>query len=499
LKGFLKGWNDMEEFYSYSEIERRWQAIWADRETFKCSEYPDRPKFYCLEMYPYPSGKLHMGHVRNYAIGDAIARFKLMNGFSVMHPMGWDAFGLPAENAAIERGIHPAKWTYENIDYMKKQLKRMGFSYDWNRELATCDVLYYKWEQWLFLKLYEKGLVYQGKKVIMYCPRCATPLSNFEIVMDNSYQSVTEESTVYKYPVKNQQKTFLLAWSTTPWNKLVTPALAVNPKLEYVKVQQGDEFYILAKETLNILDGEYTVAERFIGKQLTDYQFEVHFDFYADQRKADEQIGKVIADEFVTADEGTGIVTLAVYGEDDYRIMQAHNIQLAEHVDDEGKLQSEIKPWAGMDILQANPLINENLAKRGLIYKSEPLTHSVALCHRCSTRLYYAPLPAWFIDVQQLKKELIAQNEKINWQEGKVVVFDDTFEHEVWNNTGETRVVLLIDVIRPFNFPLSFINSAIVNLIGNSSYVREAMKNHELWETNFYTGLKENHQVMLKS
>src|SRR5574341_348945 len=131
--------------YPFREIETKWQGIWEERKQFRVSEDPGRPKFYCLEMFPYPSGRIHMGHVRVYAIGDLLARYKWMRGFNVLHPMGWDAFGLPAEYSAIENGVHPAIWTYENIDYMRSQLKKMGLSYDWGREVATCDPAYYKW------------------------------------------------------------------------------------------------------------------------------------------------------------------------------------------------------------------------------------------------------------------------------------------------------------------------------------------------------------------
>jgi leucyl-tRNA synthetase len=143
----------MNQKYMPQEIELKWQRYWEENNSFAATEDPTREKYYLLEMFPYPSGRIHMGHVRNYTIGDVVARYKRMQGLNVLHPMGWDAFGMPAENAAIERGIHPAKWTRENIAYMRGQLKRMGFSYDWDREFATCDPSYYRWEQWLFLQM----------------------------------------------------------------------------------------------------------------------------------------------------------------------------------------------------------------------------------------------------------------------------------------------------------------------------------------------------------
>ena len=167
--------------YPFREIEAKWQRIWDECRQFRAVEDPSRPKFYCLEMFPYPSGRIHMGHVRVYAIGDLLARFKRMRGFNVLHPMGWDAFGLPAENAAIEHGVHPAIWTYENIDNMRAQLKKMGISYDWEREVTTCDPAYYKWEQLIFIKMLERGLAYRRRSTVNWCPSCQTVLANEQV------------------------------------------------------------------------------------------------------------------------------------------------------------------------------------------------------------------------------------------------------------------------------------------------------------------------------
>ena len=171
----------MEEKYLPKSVEEKWQEFWETNKSFKVTEDQARRKYYLLEMFPYPSGRIHMGHVRNYSIGDVVARFKRMKGFNVLHPMGWDAFGMPAENAAIQNKSHPAKWTYENIAYMRGQLKKMGFSYDWDRELATCDVDYYKWEQLIFLKMYKKGLAYKKTSFVNWCPRCGTVLANEQV------------------------------------------------------------------------------------------------------------------------------------------------------------------------------------------------------------------------------------------------------------------------------------------------------------------------------
>ncbi|QSX29181.1 leucine--tRNA ligase [Shewanella cyperi] len=171
----------MQEQYNPSEIEALVQKHWAENKTFEVTEDPNKEKFYCLSMFPYPSGRLHMGHVRNYTIGDVVARFQRLQGKNVLQPIGWDAFGLPAENAAIKNATAPAPWTYENIDYMKNQLKMLGFGYDWSREIATCTPEYYRWEQWFFTKLYEKGLVYKKTAAVNWCPNDQTVLANEQV------------------------------------------------------------------------------------------------------------------------------------------------------------------------------------------------------------------------------------------------------------------------------------------------------------------------------
>ena len=172
----------MKEKYNFTEIEKKWQDVWEKEAAFKTVEDYDKEKYYVLEMFPYPSGKLHMGHVRNYSIGDVIARFKRLKGYNVLHPMGWDSFGLPAENAAIKNDIHPAIWTDSNIAEMHRQLQGLGFSYDWDREVATCKEEYYKWMQWIFIQFYNKGLAYKKDNPVNWCPSCQTVLANEQVV-----------------------------------------------------------------------------------------------------------------------------------------------------------------------------------------------------------------------------------------------------------------------------------------------------------------------------
>ncbi|MDI6821481.1 MAG: leucine--tRNA ligase [Actinomycetota bacterium] len=172
----------MAEKYDFVKIEEKWQKKWEESNLYKVTEDPTKKKKYILEMFPYPSGELHMGHMRNYVIGDVVARYNKMRGYNILHPMGYDAFGLPAENAAIQHGIHPKEWTYQNISTMRKQLKRQGISYDWGREITTCEPDYYRWGQWLFLKFMERGLVYRKKASVNWCPGCETVLANEQVV-----------------------------------------------------------------------------------------------------------------------------------------------------------------------------------------------------------------------------------------------------------------------------------------------------------------------------
>ncbi len=180
------------ERYSPQAIEKKWQKKWEEEKAFRTEMDSSLPKYYTLEMFPYPSGNLHMGHVRNYSIGDVLARYKTMEGYNVLHPMGFDSFGMPAENAAIKNGVHPAKWTYKNIENMERQQREMGLSYDWDREAITCSPEYYKWTQWLFELFYERGLAYKKKASVNWCDTCGTVLANEQVIEGKCWRCDSE-------------------------------------------------------------------------------------------------------------------------------------------------------------------------------------------------------------------------------------------------------------------------------------------------------------------
>ena len=184
----------MIETYDFAAIEAKWQRAWEAEQAFAAVVDPARPKFYLLEMYPYPSGRIHMGHVRNYSIGDVIARQKIMAGYAVLHPIGWDALGMPAENAAIKHGTHPRTWTLDNVDHMRAQLKRMGISYDWSREVNTCLPEYYRWNQWIFLRMLERGLAFRKESWVNWCSQCRTVLANEQVVGGGCWRCETPVS-----------------------------------------------------------------------------------------------------------------------------------------------------------------------------------------------------------------------------------------------------------------------------------------------------------------
>lgn len=426
----------VESVPKFADLEEHIIAYWKKNKIFERSveERPaDRPWTF-LDGPPFVTGMPHYGSLLSSIPKDVFGRYYTMKGYRVRRVWGWDGHGLPIENKVegelgikrkrdIEETVGVAKFITECKKYVTQMsaewewyVDHIGRWVDFQNAYKTWDTPYMESVMWVFAQMYKRGYIYRGLRVSLYCPHCSTPISNFEVAMDaENHRDVTESATTYKYPVVGQDRTYFLAWSTTPWNKIVTPALAVNPKLVYVKVKQGDEYYILGKETLKMLheDPAYEVVDEMKGADLVGMQFVPHYDYY--EIAEGELAWQIVSGDFVTEDEGTGIVTLAAYGEEDMVVMRELNIHIETHVDDEGMVKDSVPTFGGMYYLKANKAVNEDLASRGLVYDDKPYTHTVAHCWRCATQLFYNPQHAWYVDIQRLKPLLEKTNEQINW------------------------------------------------------------------------------------
>ncbi|RJR29982.1 isoleucine--tRNA ligase [Candidatus Microgenomates bacterium] len=435
---YMGKFNEVDPKASFPNLENKIIDYWKEHKVFEESveSRPRERTWTFLDGPPFITGMPHYGSLLSSMPKDLYPRFWTMKGFRVRRVWGWDCHGLPAENKVENKlGIKRKKDIEEKvgvkkfIDECKLYVSEVSSEWEWyvdhigrwvdfKNAYRTMDKDYMESVMWVFSELYKKNLIYKGLRVSLYCPHCSTPISNFEVAMDaDNYQEVKEPANTYKYKLKDAKNTYLLAWSTTPWNKIATPALAVNPKLKYVRVKQGGEFYILAKATLNALtDVDFKIVEEFPGSDLVGQKFEPHYNFYKIDK--DKKAFVVIPGDFVSADEGTGVVTIAAYGEEDLQAMKENNIQIIQHIDEEGKLKSFVPKWGGMNYLDVNPLVNEDLSSRGLMYHEENHTHTIPTCWRCHTRLIFAPQDAWYVDIQKLKPKLKAQNSYINWFPG---------------------------------------------------------------------------------
>lgn len=428
---------------SFPALEEETLKYWKENKIFEKTLEKVAPNgnWTFLDGPPFVTGMPHYGTLLSSIPKDVFGRYWTMKGFHVRRVWGWDGHGLPIENKVenklkikrkkdIEDVIGVGKFIAECLGYVQEvsaewewYVDHIGRWVDFKNAYKTWDLPYMETVMWVFKNIYDKGYIYKGLRVSLYCPHCVTPISNFEVAMDaDNYKDVTEPSNVYKYQLADEKNTFLLAWSTTPWTKIATTALAVNPNIDYVKVRQGGEIYILAKTRMEMLLSEpkLEIIEEFKGNALLGKKFVGHFDYF--KHEPDKKVFEVIGGEFVTATEGTGIVTVAAYGEEDLAVMNKFNVQIILHLDEEGKIKSEVGMFSGESYLSANPKINAYLAEKNLVYREDSLTHSVPTCWRCHERLIYAPQNAWFMDIQKLKKQLAETNELVNW-------YPDHFKH----------------------------------------------------------------------
>ncbi|KKT97591.1 MAG: Isoleucine-tRNA ligase [Microgenomates group bacterium GW2011_GWA1_46_15] len=417
------------------QLEEEVLKHWDETDAFakSVSQRPATKPYIFYDGPPFATGLPHYGHLLASTIKDVIPRYWTMKGYRVERVWGWDCHGVPIENMIEkELDLKGGKKGIEEMGIGKFNaacraailrfdkdweiiIKRLGRWVDFKHSYKTMDNTYMESVWWAFSQLHTGGLVYEGHKVILYCPRCATPLSNFEIVMDNSYKDVEDNSVYVKFKAVGIENEYFIAWTTTPWTLIGNVALAVDAKAEYAQVELNGELLWVAKKLVKtVFKGDKPVVKQTIkGKDLVGRQYEPLYTFMPLDGKKAHYIASA---DFVSLEDGTGIVhTAAIYGEDDYALAQKLNLPCVPTMDDQGRFLEFVTPLAGVFYKKAEDWIIEDLTKRALMYAAQKTTHSYPFCYRCSTPLYYNAVPAWFINVQKIKPELVKQNEKINW------------------------------------------------------------------------------------
>lgn len=377
------------------------------------------PFFSFYDGPPFATGKPHYGHILATTIKDTVLRYWTMKGYQVPRRVGWDCHGLPVENLIEkEMGIKNKKQIEEMgiekfndacrgsvfacVKDFEETLKRVGRWADYDKSYATLDNNYIESVWWVLKQLYERDLVEKNYRVSPYCPRCGTALSNFEV--NQGYKETKDESIYVKFKLKGKDEHFLV-WTTTPWTLPGNAALAVNKDLKYCLAENNKEKYILAKDKLNVLEGEYKILKELKGKELVGTEYESLFN---------NQTFKVFHGDFVSSEEGTGIVHMnPMYGEDDFNLAKEHGLPFIHTVDLSGKFNEQVPELKGMFVKDADEKIKEKIKEK--IYKTEIITHEYPYCWRCDSPLLYYALESWYILVTKVKKELIKNNEKIRW------------------------------------------------------------------------------------
>jgi len=433
-----------------AEREEKILKFWRDHKIFEKSVAlrPAQGKdFVFYDGPPFASGAPHFGHLLPTSIKDAIPRFWTMRGFRVTRRWGWDCHGLPVENLVEKELGLKSKKDIENYgvekfnevaresvlryaDIWREQIPRFGRFVDMDNDYQTMDANYTESVWWAFKKLYDKNLIYEGFKSMHLCPHCGTTLSNFEVAQ--GYRDITDISVYVKFELldkspsisSGQARTFVLAWTTTPWTLPGNVALAVGKDIDYVKVQVGEEKLILAKARLAVLKQEYKILEEFKGADLVGKSYEPIFNYYAkDEKLKNRERGwKIYSADFVTTEDGTGIVHIApAFGEDDLRLSEKEKLPFVQHIGIDGKFKKEVVDFAEQDVkpkddpTRADVAILKFLAAKGSLFDKEKITHSYPHCWRCESPLLNYAASSWFVRVTALKNKLLAENEKIRW------------------------------------------------------------------------------------
>ncbi|MEK9143021.1 MAG: isoleucine--tRNA ligase [Patescibacteria group bacterium] len=429
-----------QEKVDLAKLEHEVLEFWDQTKAFEKSVEmrPAEKRYVFYDGPPFATGLPHYGHILASTIKDVIPRYFTMKGFRVDRVWGWDCHGIPIENM-IEKELElkGGKIGIEEMGVDKfnaacraailrfdkdweKVVRRIGRWVDFKHSYKTMDMSYMESVWWAFKTLHDKGLIYEGRKVILYCPRCATPLSNFEIAMDNSYKDVEDHSVFIMFAVKGGQNEYFVAWTTTPWTLIGNVGLAVDAKATYVKVSIGDNTIWVAEKLVAKVTAEENwevkILEKVKGEALVGREYEPLYTYLPIGQKKAYYVG---AGDFVSLDEGTGIVhTAAVYGEDDYALSQKLDLPCVPMLDEQGRYLDFVEPIKGIFFKKAEEWIVQDLIDRDLLLRAEKSVHSYPFCYRCETPLFYNAVPAWFINIQKLKPELIKANESINWYPG---------------------------------------------------------------------------------
>ncbi len=417
-----------------AEYERDWSQRWKADQTFEksISQRPADNPWVFYDGPPFLTGTPHHGHLLVSTVKDAVGRFHTMKGQRVERRWGWDCHGLPAE-VYVEKqlGIKSKKEIGTKIsvsEYVKQcraamvktgtewedTIERLGRWVEFNGAYKTMDNEYMESVWWAFKTLYEKGKIYEGEKILIYCTKDATPISKSEVAMENSYQKDTDPSVFTYFKLENVDE-YLLAWTTTPWTLPANVAIAVNQDVEYSLVEYGDKrFYVASEAVSRVMQNakheplEYTILQQVSGKNLVGKRYEPLFE------NRGPNAHKVLHADFVTTSDGTGIVHEApAYGEDDYELCKKENIPVISIVDGDG-LYTEGR-WQGSNIWDVNKQIAKTLVEEGKALKVEYITHDYPHCHRCGTKLMYRAHPSWFMDIQEQKQEMLAANAETRW------------------------------------------------------------------------------------
>ncbi|MFA5749640.1 MAG: isoleucine--tRNA ligase [Candidatus Shapirobacteria bacterium] len=417
---------------SFTELEEEIINFWKDKKIFEKSveSRPEENSYSFYDGPPFITGMPHHGSLLPSIAKDVIPRYWTMKGKRVRRVWGWDCHGLPAENKVEELLGLKNKKNIETIgikkyidtcyDYVQNVSKEwpwyvdhIGRWVDLEHAYKTMDLNYMESVMWVFSEIYKKDLIYKSHRVSLFCPRCSTPLSNFEIAMDNSYKMVDDPAIFIKFKLKDQDK-YIVAWTTTPWTLPGNLALAINKDETYVEVDVDSIHLIFAKARLDNVcgDKEYKIIKEFKGSELVGLKYEPLYDFYETCTK-DYCIHH---GNLVTMTDGTGVVHIAPgFGEDDAALGKQLGLSVISHVDDEGKIDPKVTPFANLFVKKADPLVIDDLKNRNLLLKEEKINHSYPFCYRCGTPLIYKSQSSWFLNVQKLKDGMKNTNEKINW------------------------------------------------------------------------------------